>query len=93
MRGLCRRNGWEVDRVFVEEGESAKTADRTELKKLLHHCRTNRGRIHVAVVYAVNRLARNTQDHLVLRGVLSGYGIKLRSVTGNASGRCRAIRQ
>ncbi len=32
-------------------------------------------------MYAVNRLARNTQDHLVLRGVLSGYGIKLRSVT------------
>ena len=78
---FCRRNGWEVDRVFVEEGESAKTADRTELKNLLQHCRTNRGRVHFAVVYAVNRLARNTQDHLVLRGVLSGYGIKLRSVT------------
>ena len=27
----CERNGISVDRIFTEEGESAKTADRTQL--------------------------------------------------------------
>src|SRR3990167_3090871 len=30
----CKQNGWEVLKVFVEEGESAKTADRTQLSLL-----------------------------------------------------------
>jgi len=29
---FCERNAWQVQHVFVEEGESAKTADRTELQ-------------------------------------------------------------
>src|SRR5216117_2506993 len=38
----CERQGFEVLARFREEGESAKTADRTELQKLLHFCRTNK---------------------------------------------------
>src|SRR5262245_24322340 len=38
----CRREGFEVLHRFKEEGESAKTADRTELLKLLTFCRKNR---------------------------------------------------
>lgn len=77
----ARSNGWLVDRVFVEEGESAKTADRTELRHLVEHCRASRGRVQFVIVYALNRLARNTHDHLALRGVLAGMGVQLRSVT------------
>jgi DNA invertase Pin-like site-specific DNA recombinase len=40
----CRREGYEVVERFREEGESAKTADRTELQKLLNFCRTHRAR-------------------------------------------------
>ena len=39
----CERQGFEVIARFREEGESAKTADRTELQKLLNFCRTNKG--------------------------------------------------
>jgi len=78
---FARGRGWIVAAVFVEEGESAKTADRGELKRLLHYCRAHRGHVHYVLVYALNRLARNTQDHLVLRGILGGMGIQLRSVT------------
>src|SRR6266403_1748107 len=64
-----------------EEGESAKTADRTELKKLLKYCRTNKGRVHAVVVYAVNRFARERYSHVILRSQLASLGITLRSVT------------
>ena len=78
---FCSRQGWTVDRVFVEKGESAKTADRTELKNLLTHCREHRGRIHCVVVYAVNRFARDQYDHSVLRLQLQRLGVTLRSAT------------
>src|SRR3954470_23331271 len=40
----CQRQGFDVLARFREEGESAKTADRTELQKLLRFCRTNKRR-------------------------------------------------
>jgi|SRR3990167_7987969 len=40
----CERQGFEVLARFREEGESAKTVDRTELQKLLQFCRTHKGR-------------------------------------------------
>ena len=38
-REYCERQGVAVNRVFVEEGESAKTSDRTKLIELLDFCR------------------------------------------------------
>ena len=35
----CQREGYQVLERFKEEGESAKTTDRTELQKLLKYCR------------------------------------------------------
>ena len=78
---FCGRNSYDVDRVFVEEGESAKTADRTELKKLLAYCRQNRGRLHAVVVYALNRFARDKFDYYALRAILADLHVTVRSVT------------
>jgi site-specific DNA recombinase len=77
----CTRHGYDVDKVFVEEGESAKTADRTELKKLLLHCRQNQGRIHAVIVYSISRFAREKYDHHVLRAQLATLKVTLRSAT------------
>jgi site-specific DNA recombinase len=77
----CQRNGYDVDKVFIEEGESAKTADRTELKNLLTYCRQNRGRIQAVIVYALSRFAREKYDYHALRAVLADLHITLRSVT------------
>ena len=78
---FCSRQGWAVDRVFVEQGESAKTANRTELKNLLAYCREHKGRIHCVVVYAVSRFARDKYDHSLLRLQLQRLGVTLRSAT------------
>ena len=77
----CERNGWKVLRVFREEGESAKTADRTQLAESLQFCRVNKPRPHYFVVYDVKRFARNAEDHQGLRRVLANWDIKLRSAT------------
>src|SRR5918995_3899517 len=77
----CGHQGFEVVARFREEGESAKTADRTELQKLLHFCRTNKGRVQFVVVFNLTRFAREKYDHFALRAHLKSLGISLRSAT------------
>ncbi len=77
----CQRCGYEVAQVFVEEGESARTADRTELKRLLDYVRQHKGQIGAVVVYSISRFARAQHDHVVLRALLGTIGVTLRSVT------------
>jgi len=76
----CQRNDYEVAAVFVEEGESAKTADRTQLKELLKLCRERKD-VEVVVVARLDRWARNSLDHANLRSVLGAIGVTLRSAT------------
>src|SRR5438128_5611723 len=77
----CERQGFEVLARFREEGESAKTADRTELQKLLRFCRANKGAVQFVVVFNLTRFARDKYDHFALRAHLKSLGISLRSAT------------
>lgn len=77
----CQRHGIEIDQVFREEGESAKTADRTELKRLLEYCRINRKLIDFVVIYSVSRFSRNVEDYVTLKAMLTKLGIRLRYAT------------
>src|SRR4051794_34029128 len=77
----CERQGFHVLAEFREEGESAKTADRTELQKLLQFCRTNKGAVQFVVVFNLTRFARDKYDHFALRAHLKSHGISLRSAT------------
>ena len=77
----CRRQGYEVLERFHEEGESAKTTDRSQLQALLKYCRTHKGKVHFLVVYNLTRFAREKYDHFALRAHLNSLGISLRSVT------------
>src|SRR5215467_6450247 len=80
-RKYCDENRIDVVRVFREEGESAKTADRKMLLEAMEYCRKHKGTIDAFVVWKVDRFARNTEDHFGVRRVLLDYGARLRSVT------------
>src|SRR6185436_11847139 len=77
----CARQGFTVLERFREEGEGAKTADRTELQKLLQYCRLNKGKVQFVVVFNLTRFAREKYDHFALRALLKSLGISLRSAT------------
>jgi DNA invertase Pin-like site-specific DNA recombinase len=53
-----RRQGYEILARFHEEGESAKSTDRSQLQNLLTFCRLNKGRVHFVVVLNLTRFAR-----------------------------------
>jgi len=77
----CRRHGFEILQRFQEQGESAKTTDRSELQNLLKYCRTHKGKVHFVIVYNLTRFAREKYDHFALRAHLKSLGISLRSAT------------
>src|SRR3984957_20517772 len=47
----ARSKGMHVLKVFVEQGESAKFADRTQLLELVDFCRQNKGRVDTVLVW------------------------------------------
>ena len=77
----CQKHGYAVDKVFTEEGEFAKTADRTQFAALVSYCRQNKGIVQAVIVYCINRFARNSYDFHAVRASLAKLGISLRSVT------------
>jgi site-specific DNA recombinase len=76
----CGRKGLQVVAEFVDRGESARSADRTEFQKMLAYCRKQ----HVAylIVSKLDRFARNVEDQArEISGLWKRYGIKTRSAS------------
>ncbi len=80
-RKYCAQNHLTVDRVFVEEGESAKTADRTEFQKMYSYCKENKDKIGVIVFYSISRFSRSLRDFSNYLALYKEISISLRSVT------------
>ena len=80
MREYARRNNWRVIGHFVDEGESAKTADRPQLKQLIQHCKENKD-VDMVIVHKIDRLARNLIDYATIKAILKQKGIRLVSVS------------
>ena len=57
-REFAARKGWTIAETFVEEGESAKFADRTKLLELMNFCKDKRRQIEAMVVWKIDRFAR-----------------------------------
>ncbi len=80
-RDYAVRNDYDVANVFVEQGESAKTADRTELKKLLAYCADKKNNIKAVIIYKLDRLSRSTDDYSQIRILLKRYGVEIKSTS------------
>lgn len=78
---LATRKDVEVDRVFREEGQSAKTADRTQFQEMIRYCQENKGSVRYVIVWKVDRFARRAEDHLAVKALLLKLGIELYSAT------------
>src|SRR5438093_4567072 len=77
----ARSHNIKVLKIFIERGESAKFADRTQLIELIDFCRQNKGSVQVLLVWKVDRFARNVGDHFNIKANLMKYGVRVVSVT------------
>jgi site-specific DNA recombinase len=76
-KGMEVKNG----DVFREEGVSAKIINRPELSNMIEYCARSKGKITHCVIWKVDRLARQSHYHHVIKAKLAALGVKLVSVT------------
>jgi len=85
QREACQRKASSLGAVivdeFVDRGESAKTADRAELQRLLKFVRESPPTY--VVVHKIDRLARNRVDDVAINLEFKTAGVQLVSVTEN----------
>ena len=79
---LQSTNGKKFTYQIIEKGESAKTANRTELKCLLEYVAKNKDLFGI-IIFKIDRLARNTLDHASLKMFFNKYNLRLISATEN----------
>jgi DNA invertase Pin-like site-specific DNA recombinase len=80
-REYASKHNYEVSQVFIEQGESAKTANRTELQRLLSFCSNKKNQISVVIAYKIDRISRNTDDYSSIRILLKRQGVEIKSTS------------
>lgn len=80
-REYARAKRIDILKTFIEQGESAKFADRTQLLALIDFCRENKGKVETLIVWKVDRFARNVADHFSIKAAIAKYGVRIVSVT------------
>lgn len=75
------KQDFSVINTFIEQGESAKTADRPQLQNLLAFCANRKNGVSAVIVYKLDRLSRNTDDYSQIRLLLKRYGVEIKSTT------------
>jgi site-specific DNA recombinase len=78
---FAKEKGISVLKSFIEQGESAKFADRTKLLELIDFCSQHKGKVHALIVWKLDCFARNVTDHYNVKAMLLKYGVSIYSVT------------
>jgi site-specific DNA recombinase len=71
--------GWEIVQWYVDEGESAKDLNRTNLKRLLKAL--EQGIFECVLVYRLDRLTRSVLDLYKLLNTFEKHNVKFKSAT------------
>lgn len=75
---LAQRMGYQVLGIYREEGLSGTSINRPKFQEMLEKCSDNQGKnIQAVLVIHTDRFARNTLEHLMVKGILHKYKVKL----------------
>ena len=75
---LAQRLGYKVLGIYSEEGIRGTSINRPKFQEMLEKCSDNQGKNTKAVlVIHTDRFARNTLEHLMVKGILHKYNVKL----------------
>ncbi|MCL4401115.1 MAG: recombinase family protein [Actinomycetota bacterium] len=86
---LIKEKDWSLVDEYADRGESARSTARPQLQEMLS--RVTQKDVDAVIVHKIDRLARNMEDHVAIKAVLTRSGAQLVSVVENiedsASGR------
>ena len=81
-RKFAESKGYEVVRIYQEEGRSAKdVSSRPEFRKMLSFSTKKQNRISAVVIYKFDRFSRNLEDGLATMSLLAKSNVEVLSVS------------
>lgn len=80
LRKYAENNGYEVVREFVDEAESARTANRPSFQEMIALARLKTKVFDAILVWKLSRFARNREDSIVYKSLLRKRGIQVISI-------------
>lgn len=78
LRKLCEFKGYEIYKVYREEGVSAKNTNRPKFQEMIEDMKS--GKINKIIVYKLDRLTRSIRDLETICTMLEEYNCSLESV-------------
>lgn len=72
---FAQNNGYQIKRLFVEDGRSAKTTDRPVFQEMMQEVREDP--VDAIIVLKIDRIARNVGDFANIRKELKTLGTRL----------------
>lgn len=79
LESFVTREGYDVYKVYCDEGISAYSTRRPALQKLVEDAKQRK--FDLVLAYKLDRFSRNLKDLLNLVDELSGYGVSFKSAT------------
>ena len=74
---FAKNNGWEIVKVYQDDGISGYTSERPTLRKLLREAKLKK--FNIVLVYKIDRFSRRLKDLLTLIDELDSWGIGFKS--------------
>ncbi len=82
-KNFAKREGYNILKIFKEEGASAKSTNRPQLQNLIKYCIENKKNVDCIIVWRFDRFTRKLEDQIELFSRLQKYGITVISATEN----------
>ena len=80
LRNYANKNGWIIFKEFVDEAESARSANRPAFQEMIAYARRKIKPFDIILVWKHSRFARNREDAIIYKSLLRKHGISVVSM-------------
>lgn len=81
IRKYCQDKNYKLVSEYLDEGKSAKTAERPAFQKMIALAKKQNRHFEAIIVHKFDRFSRSREDHVVYKALLKKVGVHVYSVT------------
>ena len=80
LRRYALERNWELVGEYIDEAESARTANRPKFKEMVAAARRKSKSFEAILVWKLSRFARNREDSVIYKSLLKKHGVQVISI-------------
>lgn len=80
LRKYAKQKDWTICKEFVDEAESARTANRPQFQEMIAYARKKSNPFEAIIIWKHSRFARNREDAVIYKSLLRRHGVSVVSI-------------